>query len=192
MNEATEPTRCARVCARLLGIVQIVLLGPITLVSTITSSLLCCSCIVLKLQMEPVTVSAVQTYFSNCMSSWGIFWMIVLFFLPLALVGGCLVVALGFAAIVISYPCYATIRCATAAATTAFCYLLSICGMCVCFILYLSHLGCSVLRCLDSTATPCKYPLRFCYSTWVPGSIRAFYILICACCTLYVLLQYMI
>lgn len=110
MNEATEPSTCSRVCARLLGIVQIIVLGPITLASTITSSLLCCSCIVLKLQMQPITVAAVQTYFSTCMSSWGIFWMIVLFFLPLALGGGAVAIGLMFAVLVITYPCYACIR----------------------------------------------------------------------------------
>lgn len=71
MNEASEPTPGARFCARVLSFCEIlgigsficftcrqqfeitifitIVLGPLTLISTLASSLLCCSCIMLKL-----------------------------------------------------------------------------------------------------------------------------------------------
>ena len=111
MNESIEPTTCARIFARVLSLVQLIVLGPLTLLSTLTSSLLCCSCIVVKLQMQrPLSLAYVQTFFGNCMSSWGIFWMFLLCFVPLAIVGGSVFVTAAFVAGVISYPCYATHR----------------------------------------------------------------------------------
>jgi ABC-type multidrug transport system permease subunit len=112
MNDDEVPSSCARIGARALGIVQLILLGPLTVASTLTSSLLCCGCIVLKFSTDEkgFTWQGLQTYFSTCMSSWGIFWMIMLFFLPLALAAGCFVVAVGAAAVAITYPCYAVAR----------------------------------------------------------------------------------
>jgi ABC-type multidrug transport system permease subunit len=112
MNDDEVPSSCARVGARVLGIAQLVLLGPVTIASTLASSLLCCGCIVLKFTTDAngFTWQGLQTFFSSCMSSWGIFWMLMLFFLPLALAAGSFVVAVGAAAVAITYPCYAVQR----------------------------------------------------------------------------------
>jgi ABC-type multidrug transport system permease subunit len=112
MNDSTEPTACARILARLLGIVQIIVLGPITLASTLTSSLLCCSCIVLKLRAgeSGITWPATQQLLSTCMSSWGIFWMALLFFIPLMIALGGAAGAVIAAGMIVTYPCYACMR----------------------------------------------------------------------------------
>ena len=107
MNEALEPSTGARICARVLGIIQLILLGPLTLASTFISSLLCCSCIVAKIRMENPSFEIMRTWFSTCMSGWGMFWMIVLFFLPLVLVAGGGAAGVLLVLLVITYPCYA-------------------------------------------------------------------------------------
>lgn len=112
MNDAAVPSTCARFCARLLSVVQIIVFGPITLASTLTSSVICCGCLVLKLRMgdDGCTFTATQQLLSTCMSSWGFFWMIILFFLPLILAfGSVAVVAIGVGGL-ITYPCYAFMR----------------------------------------------------------------------------------
>jgi hypothetical protein len=77
MNEAVEPSPAARVCARVLSVLQIIVLGPITLVSTLASTLLCFSCICVKIKKDyPSFRDGFRTVFSNCMSTWGIIWMV--------------------------------------------------------------------------------------------------------------------
>jgi len=110
MNEANEPSTCSRVNAALLSCLQIIVLGPLTLASTLTSSLLCCSCIVLKLQMQrPLTAAYVRTFFSTCITSWGAFWMFM-FFIPFVIAGGSVAAAVVLVFVVVSYPCYAVHR----------------------------------------------------------------------------------
>lgn len=109
MNEAVDPSTTARCCAKILTILQLIILGPLTLTSTIVSSLLCLPCIATYMRTEDRNITP-WDMFSNCLSSWGIFWMVVLFALPiglalLALAAG-LVLALGIAC----YPFYAIAR----------------------------------------------------------------------------------
>lgn len=120
MNEALEPTVTARVCARLLAILQIVFLGPITLASTIASTLLCFSCICLRIKHATPTPpssllsSQARNEFMNvvstCMSSWGVVWMVVLVFLPLGIATGGLLLGVGIGVVIALYPCYALVR----------------------------------------------------------------------------------
>ena len=111
MNEAEAPSTTARILARVLGIIQIILLGPITVASTVATSLLCCTCICLKFQGgDGCTLTAIQTFLSNSMSTWGLVWMILLFFLPLTLGFGGVAVGVVCGVVVASYPCYALLR----------------------------------------------------------------------------------
>jgi hypothetical protein len=112
MNEAIEPSFCARFLARLLAIGQLLVLGPITFASTLLSSFLCCCCIYVKLRSDKkdINCSVIQETFNVCMSSWGIIWMILLFVLPIGLALGSVVGSIAFALVVISYPCYASYR----------------------------------------------------------------------------------
>jgi hypothetical protein len=114
MNEAAEPSAFARVWARLLVAMQLVVLGPLTVASTLLSSLLCCCCISLHLKYRgppgPTdSKTPIVSFFGNCMSGWGMFWMGVLFFLPLLLVVAAGVVA----ALFVYYPVYVCERCVT-------------------------------------------------------------------------------
>lgn len=97
--------------ARLLSLVQLVLLGPLTLASTLASALLCmgCLCVVIKSNYSSVRQGFLSV-FGVLMSSWGIFWMVVVVFLPLLLSVGGLAVGLAVAVGVIIYPCYAFVR----------------------------------------------------------------------------------
>eukprot|EP01038_Epipyxis_sp_PR26KG_P013958 gene13958-18722_t len=112
LNESEEPTPTARVCARMLSIIQIILIGPLTLASTIASSILCFTCIAYKLKVDPnmAILCGDHNLFSICMSSWGIIWMLLLFFLPVALIIGSTGLALGIAFAIILFPCYCCIR----------------------------------------------------------------------------------
>jgi hypothetical protein len=113
MNEAIEPSLLARICARLLAIIQIIILGPITLASTIASTILCFSCICLRLKQDYPKSSFLTGFlrtFSNCMSSWGMFWMIIIIFLPIGLAFGGIAASVIIIVCLITYPCYASIR----------------------------------------------------------------------------------
>jgi hypothetical protein len=111
MNEAVEPSRRARVLARLLSLAQLVLLGPLTLASTLASALLCFGCICLVAKQNYSSLRAgFQSVFGALMSSWGIFWMVVVVFLPLLLCAGGLALAVVLAVGAVVYPCYAVVR----------------------------------------------------------------------------------
>lgn len=111
MNEAVEPTRRARICAGLLSAVQFIVLGPLTLASTLASTLLCFSCICIQVKKEyPSFKAGFSTIFSTCMSSWGVFWMIVLVIIPLGLAAGGVALGAFLAVGAVIYPCYATLR----------------------------------------------------------------------------------
>lgn len=102
MNEAIEPSRGSVWCAKGLAMLQCVVFGPLTVSSTLVSSLLCGCCLFSKNKIREV--------FAMQMSFWGVFWMMLLVFLPLALILGSLAVGLVAAVGLIIYPCYACIR----------------------------------------------------------------------------------
>lgn len=112
MNEAIEPSCTSRFFARLLALGQLIVLGPLTLLSTILSSTLCCCCIYMKYKSDGRAMDSTvfQEMFSTCMSSWGIFWMFLLFVLPLGIALGTLAGSLVVAVVVMIYPCYASYR----------------------------------------------------------------------------------
>jgi hypothetical protein len=55
-------------------------------------------------------IEKLQGFFSNCMSSWGLFWMVILFFLPLFIIlaAGAFTSAIIF--LFLLYPFYCIIR----------------------------------------------------------------------------------
>lgn len=89
-------------------------IGPLTVLSTIISSILCCSCLIMKINFKNKNydeiIEKLQGFFSNCMSSWGLFWMVILFFLPLFIILaiGALISAIIF--LFLLYPFYCIIR----------------------------------------------------------------------------------
>lgn len=115
LDDAIEPTVARRCCARVLGVLQLIILGPITLASTLASSLLCFSCIYMKLKNDPsvTLLCGRNTMFSNCMSSWGMIWMFLLIILPLAISLGSIAVSIIVSVMIICYPCYAIVRLAS-------------------------------------------------------------------------------
>jgi len=112
MNESIEPSFGARCLARGLALGQLIVLGPLTLISTILSSTLCCCCIYLKYKTDnrPMNCAALHETFSTCMSSWGLVWMFLLFVLPLAVAFGSAAGSIAIAVGIIVYPCYASYR----------------------------------------------------------------------------------
>jgi hypothetical protein len=119
MNEASTPSQCSIICARLSSVLQLIVLGPLTVVSTVVFSLVCLPCIAMHLYAEDQSspahntvnspnkpdlmqnkpaatalegASTCKTWFTGlmtvlslCMTSWGVFWMLLLFALPLGL-----------------------------------------------------------------------------------------------------------
>lgn len=138
MNEDIVPSIWARIFARVLALGQLVLLGPITVASTLATCLLCSCCVYARisestksgspprahippLPLYLLSISVGVTYivtrvgkmwdaFSGLMSCWGLIWMLVLCIFPVALVAGSTVGAFGLAIFVIIYPCYAVAR----------------------------------------------------------------------------------
>lgn len=114
MNEAIEPSRWARLSARMLTWIEIVLLGPLTLATTVGSLILCSCCLPHYLMTEDESADPLwiklQRLTSNCMSGWGIFWIGVVFFLPAAFILLGLAIGFGSAAFVLVYPIYAAYR----------------------------------------------------------------------------------
>lgn len=159
MNEAINPSLCARWCARLSACLQLMIIGPLTVLSTFLSTVLCCLCMYTSLRRElqdgtnraanhyqrranvtahrsillqpaedfteqfrarnqncftkwyfsPFQI-AFRAQLSTCMSSWGMFWMFLLFALPLGLSGGSVVLALLIVVGLVVYPFYAASR----------------------------------------------------------------------------------
>jgi len=109
MNEEIEPSSAARFMAKALSFIELIVLGPIALLSTMISLILCCCCIPKLLncqkQQEGKRTRCTQLM-SHCMSGWGIFWIGILVVLPLSLI--ILAVMVGVA--IISYPFYACVR----------------------------------------------------------------------------------
>lgn len=109
MNEEIEPSSTARFMAKALSFIELIILGPIALLSTMISLILCCCCIpkLLNCQkhQEGKRTQCTQLM-SHCMSGWGIFWIGVLVVLPLSLI--ILAVMVGVA--IILYPFYACVR----------------------------------------------------------------------------------
>jgi hypothetical protein len=124
MNESNAPSIGVRICARLLAILQLIIFGPLTICSTVVCSFLCCCCITFKIQLDidekkrfgslkPQEKSYCfqwRQIMSNCMSAWGVFWMLVLLALPLGVSAGAIVLSLVITAAVICCPCYCIYR----------------------------------------------------------------------------------
>lgn len=112
LNEAIEPSRFYQVMGRVLAIIQMVIFGPITLVSVLISSIMCLPCICIKLhQDKPASIRQfLRNGASNCMSGWGLFWMLAVTMLPLALAVGGAVGGILIGGCIMVYPCYFVYR----------------------------------------------------------------------------------
>ncbi len=110
MNGDIQPSFCSRVIARVLSLLQIIILGPITLVSTCLSSLIC-PCILPLLLRSPSELppgsNVYADLFTSCLSGWGYVYTFLLVLLPLFLVAA----GFGLAMVVVVYPAYAVYRC---------------------------------------------------------------------------------
>lgn len=112
LNESLAPSLCIRVAARVVAILQMIVFGPITIASVIISSLLCLPCIFYKLKKDnpPSLRTYVQDGVGNCLSAWGLFWMLALTLLPLVLAFGGAIAGICIAVVVALYPCYFVYR----------------------------------------------------------------------------------
>ena len=86
------PTASTRLWSKVLTFFQVILLGPITLVSTVTSVMLCPCCLSAMLEADDLgdrtVLSKVYQLFSTCMTGWGLVYMAVLVVLPLVALFG--------------------------------------------------------------------------------------------------------
>jgi hypothetical protein len=100
MVEDIVPTRNAIWFARLTAVLQTLIIGPLSLASTIVSLFSCCLCIpcIVNTQSD----FSFAQFFQNCIVGWGFFWLFLLFFFPLAVIGG--IIFLLF--LLIISPCY--------------------------------------------------------------------------------------
>eukprot|EP01033_Poteriospumella_lacustris_P002918 gene2918-2130_t len=112
MNDEVEPSSCMRAAAYIAAVVQMILFGPITFVSAMVSSCLCAPCLVAKLQRDrPASLRAyIQENASACMTGWGVFWMILILVIPLALAFGGAVAAIAVGVCAALSPCYCVYR----------------------------------------------------------------------------------
>lgn len=112
MNEAQVPSSFARIGARSLSCIQIVIFGPLTFLSTLLSSVVCAGCIYAQLKAKHANSysEGVSSIFNSCMTAWGVFWMVILFFIPVACGLGGLAIGLFAVLVLISYPFYAIYR----------------------------------------------------------------------------------
>lgn len=112
MNDEVEPSSCMRAAAYIAAVVQMIIFGPITFVSAMVSSCLCAPCLVAKLRRDrPASLRAyVQENASACMTGWGVFWMILILVIPLALAVGGAVAAIAVGVCAALSPCYCVYR----------------------------------------------------------------------------------
>lgn len=106
MNHDIEPTLLTRVIARGLAVIQIIFLGPLSLVSTLLSMLLCPCCLPCVSRPQPTMSEQFYDLLANCMSGWGMLYTFIVLILPPAIVGG----AGAIVAAILMYPAYAIHR----------------------------------------------------------------------------------
>jgi hypothetical protein len=100
MVEAVSPSLSTIVFARTTACLQTVFIGPLSVISTMVSTLLCCMCIPCFIK-DRKKMTAVK-FFESCVSGWGFFWLFLIVFVPILIVSGALAVLI---ALLIS-PCY--------------------------------------------------------------------------------------
>ena len=117
MDEATNPPLRTRIIARLMAFGQLIVLGPITFASTLLSSLLCFPCIVYKINSDirdsngrKTFCSQLRTMLTGCMSTWGLIWLVLLIFVPAAVLCGSIAAGIVIGVCALIYPCYAVYR----------------------------------------------------------------------------------
>lgn len=104
MNSEIEPSRTTLYLANCLSFLQILCCGPPSAVSSIASMLMCpcllpvCYAPAAKDRSMPALCFEI---FTNCLSGWGAFYVILLVVIPAALIGSSLFLVLG----IVSLPC---------------------------------------------------------------------------------------
>lgn len=106
MNNEIEPTTTSLTTARALSLLQIMVLGPLSLVSTCVGALLCPCCLPLFYDRTLPPNARLCDLLTNCLSFWGLFYTAVIVILPFALLVGVFIVAVCLAL----YPLYAVLR----------------------------------------------------------------------------------
>lgn len=96
MDPALEPTTSSIIIARVSTAVQLILFGPLTLITTVVSISLCC-CFLGHLwtpappkpgQPPSRFSTRLKELFSGCLTGWGIFYMSVILGIPLGILFG--------------------------------------------------------------------------------------------------------
>lgn len=100
MVEDIIPSRRSIIIARLTAFLQTIIIGPLSLVSSILSIITCAPCI--PCMISDRSEFKFSQFFENCVVGWGFFWLLLLFFFPLAVMGGILFLIF----ILIVSPCY--------------------------------------------------------------------------------------
>mmetsp|Transcript_2255 Transcript_2255/g.3463 ORF Transcript_2255/g.3463 Transcript_2255/m.3463 type:complete len:579 (+) Transcript_2255:144-1880(+) len=103
MVDAVEPSTSVYICARLLAILQLLTVGPLSIVSSIVSFLLCLPCVACSLA-DPETRrrTRIREHAGYCITVWGFFWIFLLLVFPICLGLGTLVLVF----VLIVSPCY--------------------------------------------------------------------------------------
>lgn len=99
MNEHDEPSQLARLIARISSYIELLILGPLSVLSTFLSLVICCWIIPVYTAQHPEKKPEpwqrrMGYLLGHCMSSWGMIWIGLLVMLPLGILGGICVVFL--------------------------------------------------------------------------------------------------
>lgn len=110
MNEDINPSWRTRLYARTLSILEIVILGPITVVATVSTYVSCCCFVPSALAAQGTPESTLSEKFalltSNCFSLWGMIFIFLLFLLPVVVIVVCIGAILGVLLLCILLPIY--------------------------------------------------------------------------------------
>ena len=97
MDNNVEPTRASIICARISTILQLIVFGPITFITSVIALCLCCCCIK-HLWVPPVDTrpnappstcyTRLVEVFSGCLTGWGMVYMFLLVGIPICVLGG--------------------------------------------------------------------------------------------------------
>lgn len=114
MNSSVQPSATTMLTAKILTCVQLIVFGPITVLSTIASFLLCSCCISVYISnKDDSNVSSsmkLRSLCTNCMSGWGMFWIGISICLPIVCAVFGLAAGIFLAAFAIIYPFVAISR----------------------------------------------------------------------------------
>ena len=105
MNEAIQPTTRDIRTQRAIALVQLLLFGPLSLLTTVLSMVACFSCILCPSAWGLGNVQPAQV-FGTMMTVFGFCWMFLLGIMPFSVAACCILAVLGL----LYYPLYAVRR----------------------------------------------------------------------------------